>query len=117
MVSEFGAGLVAPAGGAALAQQALQLIALDTERKAQMGKAGNSIWSAEIGRDMLVDAIESWIKENASRQQRHDRGSTERPHSMSTGRGSIAFAIVRLGGLIQDGADQALTTCHLTSRV
>lgn len=64
VVTESGAGLVAPAGdGAALAQQTLRLIATDPGRRAQMGQAGMAYGRREFDRETLVDAFESWIEE------------------------------------------------------
>lgn len=64
VVAGSGAGLVAPAGdGAALAKQVLQLIAMDPEKRVQMGRAGTAYGQREFDRDTLVDALEGWIQE------------------------------------------------------
>ncbi len=64
VVAESGAGLVAPAGdGAELARQVRLLMAMNPDRRADMGRAGLAYGRREFDRDMLVDSLETWIGE------------------------------------------------------
>lgn len=76
VIDEAGAGLVAPAGDSgALAAQARRLMAMTVDQRAAMGRRGARYGQEQFGRQRIVDALETWIKEchAASRTNALDR--------------------------------------------
>lgn len=64
VITEAGAGLVAPAGdGRALAAHVERLMATDAAARAEMGRRGLRYGRREFNRGRLVDALEAWIGE------------------------------------------------------
>lgn len=64
VIAEAGAGLVAPAGDSCgLASNVERLIEMDTLARAQMGQNGTRYGEREFDRAILVNALETWIRE------------------------------------------------------
>ncbi|MFG6468707.1 glycosyltransferase family 4 protein [Roseateles sp. BYS87W] len=62
VITEAGAGLVAPAGhGAALAQQALAMAALPAEARDAMGQRARAYARQEFDRVRLISQLEQWL--------------------------------------------------------
>lgn len=68
VIAESGAGLVCPSGDATgLAARVEELLAMDPQVRAQMGRAGQAYCQREFGRDPVISRLEQVLVEMSSR--------------------------------------------------